>query len=82
MNEQIIAINVIIKHIFSMLSILCEKLPLVRKMKNTKITPIITIGAMRIEWNTVANNPTIITPIATNEVKYTITSSLFMLPLL
>ena len=69
MNEQIIAINVIAKHIFSILSILCEKLPFESNTNIAIIIPIITIGAMRYECKAVVNRPTTIIPIATNAVK-------------
>jgi hypothetical protein len=69
MNEQIIAKNVIMKHIFSKLSILCEKLPLESKTKIARTIPIITIGAIIVECNTVARMPTTMTPMATNAVK-------------
>lgn len=82
MNEHIIAINVITKHNFSMLSILWEKLPLDNNTNIARITPRTTIGARVVEWKRVAKSPTTIMPTATNRVKYLITSSLFMLPLL
>ena len=69
MNEQIIAKNVITKHIFSILSILCEKLPLAKNTNMAKIIPIITIGKRIVECKNVANNPTTIIPIATSKVK-------------
>ena len=69
MNEQTIAINVITKHNFSILSILCEKLPRASNTNIAKAIPIITIGARVVECNNVAKSPTTIIPIATNEVK-------------
>lgn len=69
MNEQIIAINVITKHNFSILSILCEKLPFESNTNIAKIIPIITIGARVVECKNVAKRPTTIIPIATNDVK-------------
>ncbi|MBQ7929135.1 MAG: hypothetical protein IJ287_10420 [Methanobrevibacter sp.] len=57
-------------------------MPLDNNTNAAKIIPIITIGAIRYECSAVVSNPTIIIPKATNDVKYTITSSLFMLPLL
>lgn len=69
MNEQIIAMNVITKHIFSMLSILCEKLPFESSTNAARTIPIITIGATRYECKAVANKPMTTIPIATNAVK-------------
>ena len=69
MNEQIIAINVIIKHNFSILSILCAKLPLANNTITVKKTPIITIGAMRVECSAVVKIPTNTIPMATKAVK-------------
>jgi len=69
MNAQIIAKNVIIKHIFSILSILCEKLLLLSNTKDAKTIPITTIGAIIVEWKNVVINPTNIIPIATNPIK-------------
>ena len=69
MNEHTIAMNVITKHNFSILSILCEKSPLDFNRNAAKIIPITIIGATRVEWKYAAKRPTIITPIATNEVK-------------
>ena len=69
MNEQIIAISVMTKHIFSILSILCEKLPLAFNTNIARIIPITIIGAKVAEWNAVAKIPTTIIPIATKEVK-------------
>ena len=69
MNEQIIAINVITKHTFSILSILCEKLPFASNTNIAKVIPIITIGAIRYECKAVVNKPTTIIPIATKAVK-------------
>ena len=69
MNEHTIAKNVIMKQIFSMLSILCEKLPLESSENASKTIPTSTIGARTVEWKSVAKTPTIITPTATNEVK-------------
>jgi hypothetical protein len=69
MNEQIIAMNVTTKHIFSILSILCEKLPLDINTNIAKTIPMTTIGATRYECKAVVNRPTAIIPIATSAVK-------------
>ena len=69
MNEQIIAIKVITKPAFSMISILCEKLPLDNNTNIAIKTPIMTTGTTRIEWKNAAIKATAIIPIATNEVK-------------
>ena len=68
-NEQIIAISVITKHIFSILSILCAKLPLDNNTNIAMTTPIITIGAMSVECRNVVKSPTTIIPTATKAVK-------------
>ena len=69
MNEQTIAKNVITKHAFSILSILCEKLPLENNTNAVKTIPIMTIGAIRYECKAVVSNPTTINPTATKAVK-------------
>lgn len=69
MNEHIIAKNVIIKHNFSILSILWEKLPLANNTNIANITPRTTIGASIVECKNVANPPTTIIPMATIAVK-------------
>ena len=81
MNEHTITINVTKNIIFSIFSILCAKLPLlVSNTRIAKTNPIIGIGAKSVEWRSVASNPTTIIPIATNEVKYTMTFCELILP--
>ncbi|MBR3113081.1 MAG: hypothetical protein IKH29_05135 [Methanobrevibacter sp.] len=48
---------------------MCAKLPLANNAKIARTIPIITIGAMIAECNTVVNNATTIMPMATNAVK-------------
>ena len=76
MNEHIITINVMKNIIFSKLSTLCAKWPLlVNNVRTNKINPKIGIGAKTMEWRIVASKPITIIPNATNEVKYTMTFS-------
>ena len=61
--------NVMMKHNFSISSILCEKCPFASNANIARINPITITGAIRVECRTVVKRPTTITPAATNAVK-------------
>lgn len=61
--------KVIMKHNFSISSILWAKLPFDEITNIDKINPITTIGAISVEWIIVVKIPITIIPIATNAVK-------------